>query len=82
MVFGKKTSSYLEGVVDSVKRGHIAHEVLSADEANRRYPHQLRIPDTHMCILEYDGGLLYAQRALRVFQVIVDLYQLALNSTL
>ena len=73
-MFGKKDSSYLQAMADSLRRGHIAHEVLSSDEANEKYSQQLTIPESHTCILEKDGGLLYAQRALSVFQVFVELF--------
>ena len=69
MVFGESDTPYVLTTADSLKRGNIAHEVFMGHEANRRFPHQMKIPDTHMCVLEEDGGILNAQRILKTLQV-------------
>ncbi len=34
-----------------------------------RYPHQLNLPTDHKCVLEKDGGILIATKAVSVIQV-------------
>lgn len=61
-------SDRVSGIAKSLASGEVAHEVLSAQEANQRYP-QLQLPDTHICVYEEEGGILNAQRAVMAFQV-------------
>ena len=69
MVFGESNAPYVVTTAESLRQANIAHEVFTGHEAKRRYPHQLKIPDTYMCVREEDGGILYAQRALKAVQV-------------
>ena len=39
----------------------------------------MKIPDTYMCVLEQDGGILNAQRALKTLQVDTFLYHTLLQ---
>ena len=55
-------------IAKSLASGEVPHEVLSAQEANTRYP-QLQIPDTYICVYEEGGGTLNAQKAVMAFQV-------------
>ena len=56
-------------IADSLARGKVPYEVFSGREANLRYPHQLKIPDTYTCVYEDGGGSLNAQKSVMAFQV-------------
>ena len=69
MYFGPNTSSNLWSNSDALKKQGIPHEVLDAEEANRRIP-LLNLPPNYKCILERDAGVLKASNALMAFQVL------------
>ena len=69
LVFGSSAGSDVANTVNSLSSNKIAHEVFSGREANLKYPHQLKIPDTYRCVHEDGGGILYAQKAVMTFQV-------------
>ena len=46
----------------------IPYSLLDAPEANEKIP-QLNIPMEYVCVIEEDGGILRAERALEAFQV-------------
>lgn len=79
-MFGEKDSSYVLSTAESLRRGHIAHQVFNGEEANQRYSHQLNIPVTSVCVLEEDGGILHAKRALQTVQVHKELIGIPLLS--
>ena len=39
------------------------------EQGNRRYPDQLNLPSSYMCVLEKDGGILTPPKVLAAFQV-------------
>ena len=59
----------MAATADSLASGGVAHERFTGQEANRRYPHQLRLPNDCQCVFEEGGSILYSQRAVLAFQV-------------
>ena len=57
---------------DAMDTHNIPHDVLSAAEANRRFPDQLNLPDSCVCLLEHEGGVLKASKALATLQVAIS----------
>jgi len=47
---------------------YVMFQKLSGDEANSRYP-GLKLPSDFSCVLEKDGGILLASKALAAVQV-------------
>ena len=70
LVFGPDSNTGVAATAESLASGGVAHERFTGQEANRRYPHQLRLPDDYQCVFEEGGGILYSQRAVLAFQVI------------
>ena len=68
-MFGEADSPDVQSYIDSMRECEVSHEVLSGKEANRRYPHQLKLPDSYSCVFEEDGGILRANKALAALQV-------------
>ena len=58
---------YHESLYQMRKHGW-AHKVLSQEELKRDYP-ELDLPPNAMTFMDYDSGILRADRALRAFQV-------------
>ena len=44
----------------------------TGSEANRRYPDQLNLPSHYKCVIEKDGGILCANKAVAALQVRKD----------
>ena len=61
LVFGPDSNTGVAATADSLASGGMAHERFTGQEANRRYPHQLRLPDDYQCVSEEGGGILYSQ---------------------
>ncbi|XP_064399922.1 peroxisomal sarcosine oxidase-like isoform X2 [Halichondria panicea] len=68
LVFGPRTSPDLKKTIASLHINEVEHEVLTAEEAMLRYPHQLDLPFDHKCVFERDGGTLLATKAVSVIQ--------------
>ena len=66
MLFGDKA---VTDFATSLKISNAPHQVMSGREANERYPQQLKLPDNYTCVLEEDGGLLQAAKAVATLQV-------------
>ena len=69
LVFGEPSAQYIHQTIQSLKMANIPHEILSGAETNLRFPQQMKLPANHICVLEEDGGILYAQKALHAMQV-------------
>ena len=67
--FGPSTAKELNATAAALRACGVPHQIFSGQEANRRYPNQLKLPPTHKCIYQDEGGILYAHRALMAFQV-------------
>ena len=70
-MFGGAGVGYVQQTIESMKRAGIPHNVLSGAETNRRFPKQMKIPDDYVCVFEEDAGILYAQKALLIMQVLL-----------
>lgn len=68
-MLGPNDAAAVLSTADSLASSGVAHEVFSGRDANLRYPHQLKLPDTHKCVYEDGGGILNAQKAVLTFQV-------------
>ena len=69
LLFGPDESLGVTNYIKNLASNSIPHEVFSGKEANRRYPHELKLPATTLCALQEDGGILFASKALAAFQV-------------
>ena len=69
-MFGPGSEPYIMSTMESLRENGISHHTFSGLEANQRYPRQLKLPSTHKCFYEEVGGILYAEKALRAFQVL------------
>lgn len=69
LVFGPANSVSVAETAKSLASNGIFHEAFSGEEANKRYPHQLKLPANSKCVFEKDGGILFANKALAAFQV-------------
>ena len=71
-MFGPRKNAAVHATAHSLARGQVPHERFSGREANRRYPHQLKLPEDYECVFEEGGGILYSQRAVQTFQVCMN----------
>jgi sarcosine oxidase/L-pipecolate oxidase len=67
LYFGPETSRTLWSVADSLKKQGVPHEVIDAEEANKRVP-LLNLPPSYKCVMEKDAGVLKPPDALKAFQ--------------
>ena len=67
--FGQNDDSVIQSYISSFRECGVPHEVFTGREANRRYPDQLKLPDSYKCVYEYDAGILRANRAVTTLQV-------------
>lgn len=71
---GQPGGHELQSVLQSLRQCGIHHEVMSANEANSRIP-QFNLPHHYQCVIEEDGGILEANTALKVAQVMHVVYK-------
>ena len=69
LVFGEADSKPVCQYIDTVRECGVSHEVFAGREANRRYPDQLKLPDSYTCVYEYNAGILRASKAVNTLQV-------------
>ena len=69
LVIGPDGSLGVTDYIKSLASSSLPHEVFSGEEANRRYPHELKLPARTVCVLEENGGIIFASKALAAFQV-------------
>ena len=74
LVFGEAGSKPVQQYIDTVRECGVSHEVFTGREANRRYPDQLKLPDSYKCVYEHDAGILRASKAVTTLQVAVTAY--------
>ena len=63
--FGPSDSGAVKSVRDTLSKQKIPHEVLKAEDANRRIT-LLNLPANYVCVLEEEAGILRASVALQV----------------
>ena len=68
-MFGPDDSVPVTETAQSLASNGTSYEVFNGEEANKRYPHQLKLPANSKCVYEKDGGILFANKALAAFQV-------------
>jgi sarcosine oxidase/L-pipecolate oxidase len=72
LVFGSKSDAHansgMDEYVSSLEVNGIPHDVMSGDEVNDKYPHQLQLPHDYMCVYEEFGGILRASKAVTAIQ--------------
>ena len=66
IIFG---GSDVDHFIKSLEANNIEHQVLSGEEANLKYPHQLQLPNDYTCVFEEYGGILRASKAVATIQV-------------
>ena len=69
LVFGDANNKYVHQYIDTVQKCGVSHDVFTGSEANRRYPDQLKLPDSYNCVYEPHAGVLRANRAVITLQV-------------
>ena len=55
--------------LDSMKECGVPYVIYTASEANKKYSNQLKLPESFSCVIEHDGGILKADKALATLQV-------------
>ena len=68
MHFGPSNSDDVQSVIDTLSKQKVPHEVLDAEDANRRIT-VLNLPANYVCILEEEAGILQASVAVQALQV-------------
>ena len=68
MFFGPSDSGAVKSVRDTLSKQKVPHEVLDADDANRRFS-ALNLPANYVCVVEEGAGILRASLAVQSFQV-------------
>lgn len=68
-MFGSSENPVVRNVCKSLKTNGVSHEEYTAQTMMRRYPKQLTLPANHVGVLENDGGILKAAKAVQTFQV-------------
>ncbi len=63
---GRPESPFITGARESALRHGLAHELLDAAEARKRFP-GLRVPDDFVALLEGRAGILFAEECWRAF---------------
>ena len=66
--FGPSDSELIQSVIESLSKLKVAHEVLNAEDANKRIT-LLNLPANYVCVLEEEAGILRASVALQALQV-------------
>ena len=66
IIFG---GSDVDHFIKSLEANNTPHQVLSGEEANLKYPHQLQLPNDYTCVFEEHGGILRASKAVATIQV-------------
>jgi len=61
---GRPDGEVVSGTLAASRQHGLAHEILSAAEAMRRFP-AFRLPDDFVCVFQPDGGFVAADRALQ-----------------
>ena len=66
---GQNGNPEIQSYIDSLGGCGVNHEVFAGREANRRYPDQLKLPDSYTCVYEHNAGILRASKAVTTLQV-------------
>ena len=66
--FGPSQSEILKPVIDTLSKQKVPHEVLDAEDANRRFS-ALNLPANYVCVVEEGAGTLRASVAVQTLQV-------------
>ena len=66
--FGPSQSNVLKPVIDTLSKQKVPHEVLDAEDANRRFS-ALNLPANYVCVVEEGAGTLRASVAVQTLQV-------------
>jgi len=66
LMIGKREGELVRGVLRSVKEHGLAHELLSASEAERRFQ-ALTLGDGMVAVYEEEAGILFAEECVRAF---------------
>ena len=69
LAIARKGQPGLDLYIESLNKNGVPYDLLTGEEANRRYPQQLKLPSDCWCIYEADGGVLKASLALKTLQV-------------
>ena len=59
----REDNAVFRGSLESCRAHDLPHKVLTADEANRRFP-GYRLPDGHLAVFQPDGGFIASERAI------------------
>ena len=70
MFFGPSDSGAVKSVRDTLSKQKIPHEVLKAEDANKRFC-ALNLPANYVCMLEEGAGILRASVAVQALQVTI-----------
>ena len=68
MFFGPSLSGGVKSVIDTLSKQKVPHEVLAAEDANKRIA-ALELPANYLCVLEEEAGILRASVAVQALQV-------------
>ena len=68
MFFGPSHSGAVQSVIDTLTKQKVSHEVLVAEDANKRIT-ALNLPANYVCVLEDEAGILRASVAVQALQV-------------
>ena len=69
LVFGDANNKHVHQYIDTVQKCGVSHDVFTGSETNRRYPDQLKLPDSYTCVYDHDAGILRASKAVTTLQV-------------
>mmetsp|Transcript_45030 Transcript_45030/g.54124 ORF Transcript_45030/g.54124 Transcript_45030/m.54124 type:complete len:432 (-) Transcript_45030:1198-2493(-) len=64
--FARTGNAELESLVESCRRNHVPHELLTPRQVSEKYP--IRLPDDYRAVYSPDGGVIEASRSVGVFQ--------------
>ena len=68
MIFGPSDSGAVKSVHETLSKQKVPHEVLKAEDANKRFC-ALNLPTDYVCVVEEGAGILRASVAVHALQV-------------
>lgn len=57
--------------IDVLQKNSYPHQILSAEDVNKKYSEQLQLPNDYRCVIEESGGILQADTAVAALQVYI-----------
>ena len=68
-MFGEERAGFVQQYAKLMEDNSVPYQVMPARDANKKYSDQLQLPEDYLCLIEEDGGILRASKAVATLQV-------------